>query len=104
MGKGKGKKIFKGAVSLISGIIGIKNPAVGLGIGAVKGIVGGIGGQFKKHMAKNQESEVGGVSNLDWAGLIGSVLGGAAVIFGLVLVAMGKISWEQFALFFTGKE
>lgn len=86
------KKILKHVLSMASGVIGLKNPVVGLIIGSATGIKD----QIVKFKKKNKESDVAGEGNVDYSGIIGSVVGGVVVLVSLYMLLTGHISIEQF--------
>lgn len=98
MGKGKGKAILGSIISFASGLVGIKNPAIGLAIGLIKKKP--VGQQVKEFMDKNKQSVAAGEGNTDFAGVFGSVMGGLIVIgftaLATYLLVTEKITFEQF--------
>jgi len=42
------------------------------------------------------ESEIGGEGNVDYSGIIGSIIGGVVVLLGSYMLATGEITFEQF--------
>lgn len=101
MGKGKGKEILGSIISFASGLVGVKNPAIGLAIGLIKKKP--VGQQVKEFMDKNKQSVASGEGNTDFAGVFGSVMGGLIVIgftsylaLATYLLVTEKITFEQF--------
>jgi hypothetical protein len=86
------KKLLGNALSLIKGAIGVKNPVAGIVIGAAVGVKD----QFIKYKKKNKESETGGEGNVDYSGIIGSVIGGTVVLVGSYMLMTGKITVDEF--------
>jgi len=92
MKKKLGKKILKNAFSLVSGVIGIKNPVAGFVIGATVGLKD----QFLKHKKENMESEIGGEGNVDYSGIIGSIIGGVVVLLGSYMLKLLEFDCKIF--------
>ena len=87
MKKGLFKKIAGHALSLGSGLIGKSNPVVGLVIGAVK--------QVKENIKEGRKTEVGGEGNVDWAKMIGAIISGLIILFGLYKFFSGVITMDE---------
>lgn len=79
----KNNNILKGVWSFAKGVIGKSNPVVGMALGAVEGVV--------RQVKDNKASDVGGKGQRDYAGLIGSIVGGVVAIYGSYLVITGQL-------------